>query len=187
MANVTAAVETFQVVSDNLLSPLFFALGSAAAVGLSSIGAGVAIKKLGNDILDLGASESSTSETLPLVSPSSFAATSINTGRSPSTMRNFIPVIMASTLAIYGLILAVIIAQNSNLKIDGHSNLPKAVANLAAGLAVGLACLGGGYAMSGLAPRKEPSTFVRMIMLNIYGESLGLYGLIIGLILASSF
>lgn len=64
-------------------------------------------------------------------------------------------------------------------------------AHLAAGLACGLAALGAGMAIgivgdAGVrANAQQPKLFVGMILILIFAEALGLYGLIVGIILAS--
>lgn len=108
-------------------------------------------------------------------------------------MRSIIPIIMAGVLGIYGLIVAVIISSNmksssadpGNFQYDGF-------AYLAAGLSVGLCALAAGMAIgivgdAGVrATAQQPKLFVGMILILIFAEALGLYGLIIALILSTS-
>src|SRR3954471_23510468 len=60
---------------------------------------------------------------------------------------------------------------------------------LGAGMSVGLSCLGAGIAIgiigeSGVrATAQQPRNFVGMVLILIFAEVLGLYGLIVGLIL----
>jgi len=64
-------------------------------------------------------------------------------------------------------------------------------AHFAAGLACGFAALGAGMAIgivgdAGVrANAQQPKLFVGMILVLIFAEALGLYGLIVGIILAS--
>ena len=102
-------------------------------------------------------------------------------------IKSVIPVIMAGILGIYGLIVAVIL----NQKIDrGTLTKQKAYSHLAAGLSCGLSSLGAGLAIgiggdAGVrALGQEDKIFVGMMLILIFAEALGLYGLIVSLILA---
>merc|ERR1719235_785432 len=105
-------------------------------------------------------------------------------------MRSIIPVVMAGVLGIYGLITAVII--NGKLDpADKYSAYP-GYAHLAAGLTVGMSSLAAGLAIgivgdAGVrANAQQPRLFFGMILILIFAEALGLYGLIVGLVVASS-
>jgi len=101
-------------------------------------------------------------------------------------MRNIIPVVMAGVLGIYGLIVAVILIQNIN---DAYSYFT-GYAHLASGLSCGLSGLAAGMAIgivgdAGVrANGQQPKLFVGMILILIFAEALGLYGLIVALILS---
>merc|ERR1711871_662905 len=105
-------------------------------------------------------------------------------------MRSIIPVVMAGVLGIYGLITAVII----NGKLDPPETYSQysGYAHLAAGLTVGMSSLAAGLAIgivgdAGVrANAQQPKLFVGMILILIFAEALGLYGLIVGLVVASS-
>ncbi|PRP82851.1 hypothetical protein PROFUN_04714 [Planoprotostelium fungivorum] len=103
-------------------------------------------------------------------------------------MRSIIPVVMAGVIGIYGLIIAVIIATNVQ---SVRYNYGKAFAALGSGLCVGLSGLSAGYAIgvagdAGVrATAQQPKLFVGTILILIFAEALALYGLIVGLILAS--
>ena len=104
-------------------------------------------------------------------------------------MRSIIPVVMAGVLGIYGLITAVII----NGKITGGDySTFLGYAHLAAGLTVGMSSLAAGLAIGVVgdagvrANAQQPRLFVGMILILIFAEALGLYGLIVGLVVASS-
>ena len=107
--------------------------------------------------------------------------------RPDKIIKSVIPVIMAGILGIYGLIVSVIL----NQKID-RTNLTKqkAYSHLAAGLCCGLSSLGAGLAIgiggdAGVrALGQEDRIFVGMMLILIFAEALGLYGLIVSLILA---
>jgi V-type H+-transporting ATPase proteolipid subunit len=103
-------------------------------------------------------------------------------------MRSIIPVVMAGVIGIYGLIIAVIIS--SSVKPDNYSSY-KGFAHLGSGLSVGLSGLAAGMAIgivgdAGVrATAQQPKLFVGMILILIFAEALGLYGLIVGLILTA--
>uniref|UniRef100_A0A2K6TAI6 V-type proton ATPase proteolipid subunit n=1 Tax=Saimiri boliviensis boliviensis TaxID=39432 RepID=A0A2K6TAI6_SAIBB len=91
-------------------------------------------------------------------------------------MKSIIPVVMAGIIAIYGLVVAVLIANSLNDDIS----LYRSFLQLGAGLSVGLSGLAVGFAI-GIQPR----LFVGMILILTFAEVLGLYGLIIALILST--
>jgi len=101
-------------------------------------------------------------------------------------MRNIIPVVMAGVLGIYGLIVAVILIQNVQSSYSAYNGY----AHLASGLSCGLSGLSAGMAIgivgdAGVrANGQQPRLFVGMILILIFAEALGLYGLIVALILS---
>ena len=138
-------------------------------------------------------------------------------------MKSIIPVVMAGVLGIYGLIIAVIIA-NQGARPAHSPRLPappaqtpargaddrvhaRAVAmpvnnkpvysaftgfaHLAAGLACGLSGMAAGIAIgivgdAGVrASAQQAKLYVGMVLILIFAEALGLYGLIVGLILTA--
>merc|ERR1719173_177019 len=98
-------------------------------------------------------------------------------------MRNMIPVVMAGVLGIYGLIVAVIL--NGKMSASAYG-LYDGYAHLAAGLSCGLSGLGAGIVGdSGTrANAQEKQLFVGMILILIFAEALGLYGLIVAIVLS---
>eukprot|EP00301_Raphidiophrys_heterophryoidea_P021154 c5667_g1_i2.p1 GENE.c5667_g1_i2~~c5667_g1_i2.p1 ORF type:complete len:134 (-),score=27.72 c5667_g1_i2:251-652(-) len=102
-------------------------------------------------------------------------------------MKSIIPVIMAGVLGIYGLIVAVIIIT----KTSKPYSLYKGYSNLAAGLACGMANLSAGFAIGVVgdygmrSAAKQPKLFVGVVLILIFAEALGLYGLIVAIILGS--
>merc|ERR1719277_1836070 len=96
---------------------------------------------------------------------------------------------MAGVLGIYGLITAVII--NGRISNPPAYSAFEGYAHLSAGLVVGLSAFAAGMAIgivgdAGVrANAQQPKLFVGMILILIFAEALGLYGLIVGLVVAS--
>merc|ERR1719313_1112839 len=107
-------------------------------------------------------------------------------------MKSIIPVVMAGVLGIYGLIVAVLLA--SGIKAEGAYSYSSysGFSALSAGLCCGLAGLAAGIAIgivgdAGVrANARQPKLFVGIILILIFAEALGLYGLIVALILQSN-
>merc|ERR1719231_546163 len=107
-------------------------------------------------------------------------------------MKSIIPIIMAGVLGIYGLIVAVLLASS----ITGDNNYAYAsysgYSALAAGSCCGLAGLAAGVAIGVVGDAgvrcnaRNPKLFVGVILILIFAEALGLYGLIVALILSSN-
>mmetsp|Transcript_56754 Transcript_56754/g.135176 ORF Transcript_56754/g.135176 Transcript_56754/m.135176 type:complete len:169 (-) Transcript_56754:130-636(-) len=110
--------------------------------------------------------------------------------RPDMVMRSIIPVVMAGVLGIYGLITAVII--NGKIQEPDKYSAYSGYAHLGAGLTVGMSSLAAGLAIgivgdAGVrANAQQPRLFVGMILILIFAEALGLYGLIVGLVVAAS-
>ena len=108
--------------------------------------------------------------------------------RPDKIIKSVIPVIMAGILGIYGLIVSVIL--NTRIKRESY-NLKLGYKHLASGLVCGLSCLGAGISIgiagdAGVrAMGQEDRIFVGMMLILIFSEALGLYGLIVSLILTS--
>merc|ERR1719502_45866 len=105
-------------------------------------------------------------------------------------MKSIIPVVMAGVLGIYGLITSVII--NEKLNEPAKYSAYQGFAHLGAGLTVGMSSLAAGLAIgivgdAGVrANAQQTKLFVGMILILIFAEALGLYGLIVGLVVAST-
>ncbi|XP_015304886.3 V-type proton ATPase 16 kDa proteolipid subunit c-like [Macaca fascicularis] len=99
-------------------------------------------------------------------------------------MKSIVPVVMAGIIAIYGLVVAVLIASSLNDDISLH----RSSLQLSAGLRVGPSGLAAGFAVgivrnAGVrATAQQPRLFMGMILTLIFAEVLGLYGLIVALI-----
>lgn len=102
-------------------------------------------------------------------------------------MKSVIPVVMAGIVAIYGLVVAVVITQD--MPNTGYT-LFKSFLHLGAGLSVGLSGMAAGFAIGIVGDAgvrgtaQQPRLFVGMILILIFAEVLGLYGLIVALILS---
>ena len=136
-------------------------MGVAAALVFSNIGAAYGTAKSSIGIANLG-----------VVSPNMIFLA-------------LIPIIMAGILGIYGLIVGVLMAAKSD-KAEPKSGF----ANLGAGLCCGLSSLASGLAIgvAGEAGVKAfaqtEKVFVSMILVLIFAEAIGLYGLIVAIIMA---
>lgn len=149
--------------SEPIYTPFFGAMGATAAMSFSALGAAYGTAKSGTGI----------------------AAMSVM--RPELIMKSVIPVVMAGIIAIYGLVVAALIANS----IDKNYTLFKSFTHLGAGLSVGLSGLAAGFAIGIVGDAgvrgtaQQPRLFVGMILILIFAEVLGLYGLIVALILAT--
>eukprot|EP00397_Hematodinium_sp_SG-2012_P043522 GEMP01048397.1.p1 GENE.GEMP01048397.1~~GEMP01048397.1.p1 ORF type:complete len:168 (+),score=30.67 GEMP01048397.1:57-560(+) len=110
--------------------------------------------------------------------------------RGDLVMRSLIPVVMAGVLGIYGLITGVIL--NGKLDKPQELSVYSGYAMLAAGITVGASSAAAGYAIGIVGDvgvrcnaLANGRLFVGMILILIFAEALGLYGLIVGLVVAS--
>ncbi|KAJ6622712.1 V-ATPase proteolipid subunit C-like domain-containing protein [Mycena sp. CBHHK59/15] len=142
-------------------APFFSAMGCTSAIVFTCIGASYGTAKSGVGI----------------------AAMSVL--RPDQMMKCVVPVIMAGIIAIYGLVVSVLIA--SDLAVS--MSLAQGFVQLGAGLSVGLAGLAAGFAIGIVGDAgvrgtaQQPRLFVGMILILIFAEVLGLYGLIVALIM----
>jgi len=107
--------------------------------------------------------------------------------RPEAIMKSIIPVVMAGIIAIYGVVVAVLIA--GQLDPAPTYTLYKGFVHLGAGLSVGLSGLAAGYAVGIVGDAgvrgtaQQPRLYVGMILILIFAEVLGLYGLIVAIYL----
>ncbi|KAK3295588.1 V-ATPase proteolipid subunit C-like domain-containing protein [Chaetomium fimeti] len=100
-------------------------------------------------------------------------------------MQNTLCAIMAQIISIYGLVAAVIISNNLVEKMALHT----AFLQLGAGLAVGLCGLAAGFAIGIIgdagvrASTQQPRLYVGMVLILIFAEVLGLYGVIVSILM----
>jgi len=145
-----------------LYSPFFGVMGVTASMVFTAMGAAYGTAKSGVGI----------------------AAMSVM--RPELIMKCIIPVVMAGILAIYGLVVSVLLA--GQLAGTGYS-LYKGFLHLGAGLSVGLSGLAAGFAIGIVGDAgvrgtaQQPRLFVGMILILIFAEVLGLYGLIVAIYL----
>jgi V-type H+-transporting ATPase proteolipid subunit len=106
-------------------------------------------------------------------------------------MKSIIPVVMAGIIAIYGLVVAALIAGGIKDPTNHGYSMYKSFLHLGAGLSVGLSGLAAGFAIGVVGDAgvrgtaQQPRLFVGMILILIFAEVLGLYGLIVALILTT--
>lgn len=146
-------------------TPFFGVMGAASAMVFSALGAAYGTAKSGTGI----------------------AAMAVM--RPELIMKSIIPVVMAGIIAIYGLVVAALIA--NDIKAPPNYTLYKSFLHLGAGLSVGLSGLAAGFAIGIVGDAgvrgnaQQPRLFVGMILILIFAEVLGLYGLIVALILST--
>lgn len=119
------------------------------------------------------------------VAGSGMAATAVM--RPELIMKSIIPIVMAGIIAIYGLVVSVLIAG----MIDNSEkySIGKGYLHLSAGLSVGMCGLASGYAIGKVGDigirctALQPRLFVGLILILIFSEVLGLYGMIVAIYL----
>ncbi|KAL2119504.1 hypothetical protein VTJ04DRAFT_6465 [Mycothermus thermophilus] len=145
-------------------APFFGAMGCTAAIVFTCLGASYGTAKSGVGIAAMGVL------------------------RPDLIVKNIVPVIMAGIIGIYGLVVSVLISDA--LTQVGYS-LYTGFIQLGAGLAVGLAGMAAGFAIGIVGDAgvrgtaQQPRLFVGMILILIFAEVLGLYGLIVALLMNS--
>lgn len=116
----------------------------------------------------------------------------VGTFRPDLIMKSLIPVVMAGIIAVYSLVIAVLIAGDLEPPPGQNYSLFNGFMHLAAGLSVGCTGLAAGYAIGVVGDvgvrsyMLQSRIFVGMVLILIFGEVLGLYGLIVALILNTS-
>jgi V-type H+-transporting ATPase proteolipid subunit len=103
-------------------------------------------------------------------------------------VRGLIAPIMAGIIGIYGLVFAIVVLDS--IKGEGY-HVMKAYAHLGGGISVGVTGLAAGLTI-GIAGQlgivafaQKPELFVGMTLVLIFGEVLGIYGMVISIVLNS--
>lgn len=144
-----------------IYGPFFGVMGATAAIVFSAMGAAYGTAKSGTGI----------------------AAMAVM--RPELIMKSIIPVVMAGIVAIYGLVVAVLIS--GAVGPPHEYAVYKGFMHLGAGLAVGFSGLAAGFAIGIVGDAgvrgtaQQPRLFVGMILILIFAEVLGLYGLIVAI------
>eukprot|EP00899_Mesostigma_viride_P023223 jgi/Mesvir1/4085/Mv08618-RA.1 len=157
------------------ISPyLFCGLGTALCIGLSVLGASWGI----------------------FITGSSLVGAAIKAPR--ITSKNLISVIFCEAVAIYGVIVAIILQtkiEYAPLMDDGTyapNTLHAGYGVFGAGVVVGLAnlvcgiCVGIIGSSCALSDAQNSTLFVKILVIEIFGSALGLFGVIIGIIAVSN-
>jgi V-type H+-transporting ATPase proteolipid subunit len=102
-----------------------------------------------------------------------------------------IPIIMAGILGIYGIIVSVLLGQKVKVLTDSAEHMATGYRVLGAGLCCGLSALASGLAIgvagdAGVrAYAQTDAIFVGMVLILIFAEAIGLYGMIVAIIVTS--
>ncbi|KAH7182802.1 uncharacterized protein B0J16DRAFT_385876 [Fusarium flagelliforme] len=96
-------------------------------------------------------------------------------------MQNTLCAIMAQILSIYGLVASVIMSNNIKEKMPIHT----AFLQLGAGISVGLCGMAAGFAIGIVvrASSQQPRLYIGMVLILIFAEVLGLYGVIVSILM----
>lgn len=144
-------------------APFFGAIGCAAAIIFTSLGAAYGTAKSGVGV----------------------CVTCVL--RPDLLIKCIVPIVMAGIIAIYGLVVSVLISSSLTQKQALYTGFVQ----LGAGLSVGLSGLAAGFAIGIVGDAgvrgtaQQPRLFVGMILILIFSEVLGLYGLIVALLMNS--
>ncbi|KAF8833992.1 V-type ATPase [Paxillus ammoniavirescens] len=144
-------------------APFFGFAGVASAMIFSTVGAAFGTAKAGIGIAGLG------------------------TFKPELIMKSLVPVVMAGIIAVYGLVVSVLIAGSLHPSIDYP--LAAGFIHLGAGMSCGVTGMAAGYAIGLVGDScvrayvHEQRVFVAMVLILIFAEVLGLYGLIVALLM----
>ncbi|KAH7246379.1 hypothetical protein BKA59DRAFT_197820 [Fusarium tricinctum] len=144
-------------------APFFGMAGISAAMTFGCIGAAYGTAKSGISII------------------------SASTFQPDIVLRCLLPVIMSGIIAVYSLVISVLISDS----LDPYKNytLYSGILHFASGLTVGLTGLGAGYSIGIVgdawvrAYMDQPKVYTGGVLILIFSEVLGLYGLIVAILL----
>ena len=140
-------------------------LGMVASMAFSSIGSAYGMSKAGIAVCSIG-----------IMHPHKL-------------MKSLMPVIMAGMIGIYGLLIGIILV-TTRVRPVGYTVF-QGISGFAGGLACGLSGLAAGIAIgivgdAGIrANAANEKVFTPMIVILVFAEALGIFGLIIGIICAT--
>ena len=138
--------------------------GVGAAVVLSNLGAAYGMARAGAGIAGMGQR------------------------RPQLIIKCLLPVVMASILGIYGLIVSVVLLKKVDFATHSWHTGYK---HLAAGLSCGLSCLAAGYAIGVVGDvgsrcmAQQERLYVGMLLILIFAEAIALYGMILAIVVAA--
>lgn len=149
-----------------IYGPFFGVMGASSAIVFSALGAAYGTAKSGTGIASMAVM------------------------RPELIMKSIIPVVMAGIIAIYGLVISILIA--GQIKTPKDYPLYRGFMHLGAGLSVGLSGLAAGFTVGVVGDAgvrgtaQQPRLFVGMVLILIFAEVLGLYGLIVAIFMYAS-
>ena len=103
-------------------------------------------------------------------------------------IKSLLPVVMASILGIYGMIVSVIILRGIDLNDYGWT---KGYKHLAAGACCGFSSMAAGYAIGIVGDigvrntARQGRLFLGMLLILIFAEAIGLYGMILAIVVST--
>ncbi|KAG8184896.1 hypothetical protein JTE90_017751 [Oedothorax gibbosus] len=161
-----ATFDMQMMVKNQIYSPFFGVIGASMSMIFTAYGAAYGTWKAGVSISTAG------------------------TIKPDIIIKSLLPVVMASIISIYGLVASVLIANAIKSTSDGYT-LFKGLLHLGSGITVGVTGLSAGWAIGDVGAEgvrdvvHQSALFVGMVLILIFCEVLGLYGLIVGLILCT--